>query len=38
MEQSVFKSHELYFNKPAADYYVDDKAMTPSDFVKWDIS
>ena len=27
------KYHNIYFTKPAADYYIDDKAVTISDFL-----
>jgi hypothetical protein len=27
------KFHEFYYGKPAADLYIDDKAMTPKDFI-----
>lgn len=34
LEEWGVKYHELYFNKPAADYYIDDKAKEISDWLK----
>jgi len=31
------KYHSLSFQKPLADYYIDDKAITPDDFVNLDL-
>jgi hypothetical protein len=30
------KYHELYFNKPAADYYIDDKAVEVNNWINMD--
>ena len=39
LEENGVPYDELIWGKPySSTYYVDDKAMTPSDFVKWDIS
>jgi len=31
------KYHEIYFNKPKGDIYIDDRSITPEMFIKYDI-
>ena len=33
LEKWKVKHHQLIFNKPAADFYIDDKALNPGEFV-----
>jgi len=37
LEKHNVKYHELSFQKPLAEYYIDDKAITPEDFIKKEI-
>lgn len=36
LERHAVEYDELIFGKPYADLYVDDKGMTPEEFLKWE--
>ena len=36
LKEHEVKYHQIFFNKPVADIYIDDLAVTPEDFLKSD--